>query len=511
MSALRYVVLSDLHLGAAYRLLTDADDSVNARPQNPSPTLSGLAEGFRSLVPRVAGGERPTLVLLGDVFDLSFATPQAAAGSFQRLVEAFWSEPSIFSDRIIYVPGNHDHQMWRRIRDAALLSGVMAEVGKDLPDDLVVTALDEQSLVPCELATALAQRATGNLDLEGVSGYPNIGFEAAGNVVVMHHGHYTEGTYRLMSKLANVLNGRPTSVDLREIELLNGPWIDFGWSETGDQAEIGPRLFHYYEMIQDPAATSASVQLLAAKLIAGASGVVPVRGSTKIDVHGFQVSVQNLTEALLDLVLARAAETERTSVTAVLSPGGIDGVKGYLAGPVRAQLIDAGWDAGVLTPPGGDLADRSGSTSERRRLSFVFGHTHKPFQDEFIVPGYVQPPQIWNTGGWVLDHPCLSPTQGGAAIFVDDQANVASLRLFNDPLDGSVGVVRAAGCHAAADRDNPLLNSLAEALQEDPTAWEPFSRECLAGLQRRATLLRTRFFDPTSHPPAPVRNGRNLR
>ena len=494
MSNLKYLVLSDLHLGAGYSLLTNADDAGRAQPADPSPVLNSLGAGLRSLLPRLTPQSRPTLVLLGDVYDLSFASPQHAAAAFERLIEVLWAEPGLFADRIVYVPGNHDHRMWRLVRDAAFLDDVRRHGGDGLLDELVVTTLDPDSMMVSELATALAQRATGRTDVVVEAGYPNIGMHADGNAVVMHHGHYTEGTYRMMSKVAELLSGRSPNPSLRELEMLNGPWIDFGWSNTGDQRELGPLLYSYYEMLQDPAATHATVQNLATKLIDAASAVVPVRGETVIEVHGFEASVQCIAEGLLDLTIDRAAQTERSSVNTVLSPAGVEGVRAYLAGPVRAQLDQAGWADAVTSG----------------HVSFIFGHTHKPFQDELLVSGYTHPVQVWNTGGWVLDHPGMSPTQGAAAILVDDRANVASLRLFNDPLDGSVGTVRAAGCHAS-DRENPLLGELTAALEADPDAWAQFSRDCLEGLDMRAAILRRASFDPTAHPPARGRRVRSAR
>ena len=475
-------------------MLTNANEAGEVKLDEAPPTLKSLAAGFRKILPQLSGPQRPSLVLLGDVFDLSFVTAQAAGQAFQRLIEEFFAEPSPFSDTIVYVPGNHDHRNWQIMRDAALLQSVRDHRFLE-EDELVVTRLDKGSRVTCELATALAQQLPGKEHLRVETGYPNIGFEADGKAVVLHHGHYTEGTYRTMSKLAELMSADMPDTDIRNIELMNGPFIDFGWSSTGDQAQIAPRLFYYYEMIQDPAATHATIQRLATMLIQSASRIIPVQSDTKIEVAGFAASVQNIVEALLDLVLARAAETERSSVTRVLSPESTSGVRDYVAGPVRHQLDEMkelGWH-------------------DVDQLSFIFGHTHKPFQDEMVVPGFNQPVGIWNTGGWVLDHPGLSPTQGAAAILVDDAANVASLRLFNDPLEGSVGTVRAEGCHAPSDASNPLLHSLDEALKANAGAWDGFSRDCLAAIDQRVRLLRDAYFDPTIHPPATDRRARYAR
>ena len=492
MRQLELVVLSDLHLGAGYSLLTGSTADGTAEPARPSRTLSALAAGLRELVPIVAGTSRPRVVLLGDVFELAFATPQQSGAAFERFVEAVWAEPTVFADEIVYVPGNHDHRMWRMIRDEAYLDAVRSRFGGSLPADLVVTGLADEAMVGASLVSALARNVAPKLSAR--AGYPNIGLSAGRDAVVLHHGHYAESTYRAMSKVAEMMTGRPASNDLRQIELLNGPWIDFGWSETGDESVIGRGLFLTYEQLMDPAATHALVQRVATRLIAAAGKVVPVAPETTIEVDGFSVTVQGLTEGLLDIVLDRGTSNERNSGRSVLSDDARAGVRDYVGGAVLDQLRRAGWDDG-LTQPGADAG----------RLSFVFGHTHKPFQAEMIVPGITRPVQLWNTGGWVVDHPGSSPAQGASAVFVDSDANVASLRLFNDPMNGEMNPVRAEGSHGPDDRDNPLLASLTDAVDRTADVWAEFSARCRVAIDNRARVLRARNFDPAAHPPRLVR------
>jgi len=105
-------------------------------------------------------------------------------------------------------------------------------------------------------------------------------------------------------------------------------------------------------------------------------------------------------------------------------------------------------------------------------LSFIFGHTHKPFQDELLVDGYDVPVGVFNTGGWVLDEPTLMPVQGCAAMLVSDDLEVASLRLFNDPTDGEMAPVRVEG----SGRKSQLVDEMAEAVERASPHWADFSR-----------------------------------
>lgn len=350
------------------------------------------------------------------------------------------------------------------------------------------------SHVDCQVATALVRDALGSDDYSIGTAYPNFAYVSGDRCVVMHHGHFTEPMYRAVSALLENLTGEPQSIDIDEIERVNGPWIDFVWSSFGDQgSEVAAGMFNLYEAMLDAAATHDLVKKAAELLFDRVRGVAPVSPSTKLGTHGFSVTAGALVEALLDLAGGRAAQNERMTHGTVLSPTGIDGVRWYLEGPVRGQL---------------DAARREGTTHVRPACehSFIFGHTQEPFQDQVLVAGYDSAVQLSNTGGWVLDHPTLSPVQGASALLVDDDARVASLRLFNDPPNDDPGVPRALGCGDPQDRDNPLLAAREVALQARPRMSDSFSTACLAGIRQRARTLRGMFFDPSADPVIDLRD-----
>ena len=86
------------------------------------------------------------------------------------------------------------------------------------------------------------------------------------------------------------------------------------------------------------------------------------------------------------------------------------------------------------------------------------------------MPGYDRPVGIFNTGGWVMDQPTMTSTQGASAMFIDDELNVASLRLFNDPVNGRMAPVHARGVGGFHDRDNPMLAALAAGIERSAAA-----------------------------------------
>ena len=84
MTDIRYVILSDLHFGAANSVLTalserpasPGDSGFSADPQRPSPLLRGLVDGLRTLT---RDQDRPPTLILAASF-----VPSAPAGRPSR-------------------------------------------------------------------------------------------------------------------------------------------------------------------------------------------------------------------------------------------------------------------------------------------------------------------------------------------------------------------------------------------------------------------------------------------
>lgn len=480
MSALKYVCLSDLHLGADYSVLTwmDADGTTNLL--EPSPTLSALGTGLRQYVQGLSGRELPTLILLGDVLDLGQSPFGAVAQAFKRFIEVLFPAdgPPVFSTHVLCVPGNHDHHLWRRAQDQYFLDHLQAYQDKPcIPDLIEQTPLFELGSVACSLMTELMRGYPHLKDVANVQvAYPNLGLldEGRSRCVVLHHGHYVDSTYRVMSALNAQFRGTdPRPQTVKQIERHNGAWVDFLFSDLGSGGAIAHDVVTLYETLRDAGASRQFSQQLSDKLLAQLSTSLGVGPNTEIT-HG--ITVANVVKGLVDVTLVRGAESERDSYFSVMSTDGVADLRWYLGGPVRRQIDDAG------------------KLGASRELSFVFGHTHKPFQDQVAIEGFAHPVAVYNTGGWVMDQPTMTPTQGAAAVFIDDELNLASLRLFNDPLNGECAPVRAAGVGGFRDQDNPLLAQMTEALRPTAPAWDAFSAQARAATERHARVLLQEFF-----------------
>ena len=111
------------------------------------------------------------------------------------------------------------------------------------------------------------------------------------------------------------------------------------------------------------------------------------------------------------------ARSERGTPTVALTAAGQAGLRAYLEGPVRRQVTQE-W----------------GAVPED--VTFVYGHTHKPFIDRWAVAGFPAPVRIFNTGGWVVDTATPAPVQAGVAVLVNDELDAASLQFYRQ---GQVG------------------------------------------------------------------------
>src|SRR5512142_2878947 len=117
MLNIRYVCLSDLHLGEEDSLLTGEDVS------RPSPVLRSLAECLAEILRRnQPGAPMPTLILAGDVLELALCPSQQAFATFEQLLWSLMPPHNELFGEIVYVPGNHDHHVWQTAREAQYLN-----------------------------------------------------------------------------------------------------------------------------------------------------------------------------------------------------------------------------------------------------------------------------------------------------------------------------------------------------------------------------------------------------
>ena len=125
MPDVRYVVLSDMHLGAENSILTELKNgSVDTDTLHESPVMIRMVECLREVIAGNQGTQKPRLILNGDLIELALTTTNKAAMAFQRFIELVMPDNGerLFENEISFLPGNHDHNLWESARNMYYVS-----------------------------------------------------------------------------------------------------------------------------------------------------------------------------------------------------------------------------------------------------------------------------------------------------------------------------------------------------------------------------------------------------
>src|SRR5579859_1511137 len=258
MPSIRYVCLSDLHLGADNSLLTAIKPgSIETDPTRPSVVLTQLGLCLRELIARNESAEKPTLILNGDILELALTDVHKAAMVFKCFIELIFPPggEALFQKDILYIPGNHDHHVWESARETGYLDYLARlQPGDELDAPNHTTPMLSPDFVREPFLTRLLhvyphlQDATVNI------AYPNYALLSQNGQkgVIFSHGHYVESIYSLMTTLNSMVfpdRKRPTVI--RELEAENFAWIDFLWSTLCRSGDVGQNIGILYAKLQD--------------------------------------------------------------------------------------------------------------------------------------------------------------------------------------------------------------------------------------------------------------------
>jgi len=470
MSGIRYVCLSDLHFGQNDGLLTNLSQDGDAIDvTRPSPLLVALCDGLRALLAQnPADAPLPTLILNGDVLETAFTTLNEAAMAFERFVElAFPADSAPLFGRVIMLPGNHDHHLWEMARETQYVNHIRRDCapGTVLDEPWHTTNMlvqDDPRPLTSYFLNNLIGRHPHLSDLEVEIAYPNFGLHRPdlSRVVVFHHGHFIEKLYHLLSLLADSLfpDREPPEL-VWEVEAENFAWIDFFWGCLGRSGRVGPLVQDVYDSLGYTEARNALLNNLAQSLAANHN----LPGWTD-KMEG--LLMKKALEVLADWIMRherRESTGDRTGAIP-LSASAQKGLLSYLTGPTRQQLL---MELEVLA---------------LHHVTFVFGHTHKPYQTLQTVHGYAFPVPVYNTGGWVVETTAPCPERGASAVLLDDELNAVSLHLYRED-DYDVRI-----CDADPDtaEENPLGAHARRAVAATRATWRTFAETARAQVTAHA-------------------------
>ena len=475
MPDIRYICISDLHLGADNSLLTQLGTGPGeVNPDRPSEVLEALARCLGELVGYNKSPAKPTLILNGDALELALAQDNVALMAFERFLELMFPSngDALIDSKIIFNPGNHDHHLWETARETQYAEFVQGKrttkPGRELPRPWHATNMFNPDLVDSSLLNAVIGRHANMASQKVHVGtvYPNLCVLNAdqSRCVIFSHGHYVESIYMLMTTLGtSVFPKRTVPTRIWDIETENFAWIDFFWSAMGRSGDVGKDIEQIYDMLLVPDARGRLIRKLAR-----AAGHQWFHSAPKLGEWLGLLSVPFISK-LLDRV-GGLEKSQRGDDP--LTPDAREGLRTYIEGPLALQIMDEHKQP-IQAP-----------------AAFVFGHTHKPFSEPIDYTHFPPGMAVYNTGGWVVDTETTEKNHGAAMVVVDEQMNVASVRMYNEAENQKDYRVRVEAVH---DSLNPLYAQLARIIQCDQDPWRSFSRAVAANVDRYHATFRARL------------------
>lgn len=402
------LVLSDLHLGEESSVLHYA----GTEQQGQQPFVKALAQRIRDAVPGLHG-TIPFLILAGDTLDYSLAPADEAILDFRLFLK---DVHSLFGT-IIYIPGNHDHHVWRTLQEEVHVVNRIRdrEPVRQFPHEQIgtISAAGEAQLslngvaadglgAKTFLKTLLPQDA-GDKDFAVV--YPNlyIKFAEPGADTLITHGHFFEVAWTATSDaLTRSLD--LSTINYRILEMINSPLTEFGWYGLGQAGQLSELIEELYKGVRH--SDYRTLDLVVEDLRDYLDELWAHEPERKA---GFLSGIKSLAaefeaqgrETASDKALDLAAHLVRWGVKKLVRKREAP-TPGSSLRHSQTILDDPSTCARIKRY----LSYSSGRPYEFRPAQVIFGHTHVPIADgriETTSNGNPYTIRAYNTGGWVVD------------------------------------------------------------------------------------------------------------
>ena len=459
-----------MHLAADNSVLTRIQPgSIDTDTSQPDPVLIQLVACLRELIAHNESKEKPILVLNGDILELALAETNEAAMVFERFIELIFPEngEALFDKNIIYLPGNHDHHIWEIARETQyvnFISNIPTNAKLEIPWH--TTKMFSPDLVPGYFLTNLIQRYPQLKDAVFNIIYPN--YALVGNdgqkCVIFSHGHYIESLYSLMSTLnAMIFPNSPEPKVVYDLEADNFAWLDFFWSTMARSGEVGHNIGLLYDKLQDKEQLGKLITNLSASLVKQYS---PLKFAEGIETK--------VLASILGFILGGVADREKQQ-PALLSPDAEHGLHWFIEKMMLEQI----------------------RTENKQNIpadiTFIFGHTHKPFSQEMNFTGYPASMNVYNSGGWVADTVQPSPIHGAAVILVDEALQTVSLRMYNQAVTDAEYTVRVEESTRQGATRSPFYDRISALVDPASEPWKSFSAAVAEAVRIHAQVLQTKI------------------
>jgi len=469
MPDIRYVCLSDLHLGADNSVLTPIKPgSIDIDTAKTGALLTEFVACLRAVIAQNVGPEKPRLILNGDILELALADTNQAAMVFEHFIDLIFPPggEALFDMRLLYIPGNHDHHIWESARETQYINFIARiPAGAPLEAPWQTTKMIQPDFVPEHLMTTLLRRRPHLKEAVVEVVYPNYAMfsDDGQRCVLITHGHYIESIYSLMSTLNTMIfPDRQKPKTIYEVEAENFAWIDFFWSTMGRSGDVGRDIGILYDKLQDRGQVEKLLENFSTSLVEKWHHWKWVEG----------IEAKALTW-LMEAVINKSANLESRKLE-LLSPDAQQGLQWFVEEPMLSQMR---------------IEHQPALPTD---LTLLFGHTHKPFQQVMQFAGYPAPIKVYNSGGWVADHLQPTPIFGATALLLDESLQTTSLRLYNQAATPQEYVVRVEDAASATGAANPFHERIKSLVQPASDPWKSFSEAAAEEVRIHEQVLQTK-------------------
>jgi metallophosphoesterase superfamily enzyme len=364
------IVMSDLHLGRSSSYLC-SDHSAFAANR----------KAILNLLQQV--GAQDELILNGDIMELSLAgwkeIGRELAEFFKLLAEAGPYQ------RIVYIPGNHDHHFWRLLVERILLLPKV-ENKNTLPDlDEYPFCFVDQKFSSRDYDIMLNHFWPARSTMpEMVVKYPHHllqvkGQQAADQIYLVSHGHFLEDLFIPMNILIE-----PARLD--ELEAFNNIWLEAFHYHLGQAGRLSNRVRALLDRYEKGGSQAYQV-------IKKVLDEIYVRINRKYRiVWPFNWMLKYAIKKIVKKVtLSRHSELFGVALNKDLKKNIRAYVTKYLLSRYKKTLKS-------------DL-HFPGETDIPSPFTFIFGHTHRPVAGQELTDAWIEIDRqifpIANSGGWL--------------------------------------------------------------------------------------------------------------
>jgi predicted phosphodiesterase len=263
---MKLAIISDAHLGDPLCTLVELKDNLYI----PGPKYSGFIDA--------AGTGNDYLILLGDILDFSVASYENAYAAGKAFFTMLAKDK--IAEQIIYVPGNHDYDIWGIVEYEAniiyqIKSGKLPRKFRSAVPGILDDRTNSQN--PGFTLPGVGRRANGNYTYGGlfldhitktydtgskmkgktshfVFAYPNIYLVTDNDSVMMTHGQYLDPYWSLLSEWAPIIfkTDLPvgTEMDIAELVGINFPFNQLACSGVGQAGVLSKVLTELQSQIK---------------------------------------------------------------------------------------------------------------------------------------------------------------------------------------------------------------------------------------------------------------------